>query len=384
MIELLAGIGFIVTCCIPLLGFEGQEPKIFVAALFCSALCLLAFYKCRVKRINNYILLFFIYLVFSLWQMPKISIVFNGAVLSTPYVWKPIVMLFVFIGAYSAIRSFRISHDVIMKILMYSGIVFGCHLILQKLGLNQWFVLNDNGASRCVPSFNVTSFFGHPTYAAPIVATLVPIALYYKNYVGAVLMALGCFLTDSQVGIGAMVVSLVFLLISGSKGVFMACGSLCLLLGAMFVLLTFNCQTVREFVGDSGRFGEWKAIVEEMKEPFAGEKVYAITGHGIGSFRHIHRIRHKCNFHRAHNEYLEIAYDVGITGLIIVVGFIINIFRKYMFIDRRKRYLLASFFCMCVCAGANFVWHLGPCIYLTILLLGMIEGLEERNGRIKG
>lgn len=311
---------------------------------------------------------------------PKINLVFNGATTGAFHIWQTVCLILLFVMSFIAITCERVDKDFIMKVMLYCITLSALHCILQFMGFHQWFVLIDiNGPSQYNPSKMVTSTFGHPTFVAPLLVIAIPIAIYFKKYICLVILLAGLFCTQSAIGIASAICTFLFLFISKNKDRFLTIGTIVFLIGSLFVYAYIQYPNVRAISSDQSRIANWANIIQDMREPFNEEKSYALTGFGLGTFKYMYRAKHGGKLQRAHNEYLEILYEMGIIGFILFIVIIVSIFKKNLFSGKRKRYLLTSLFGMCMCAMGTFVWHLPATTLYTLIILALIYGQEENQ-----
>lgn len=382
---ILIGLGLAILPFITILGFPGNESMIMFGLFMASTLCLWGYFTQEQKPLRNRWLLFFIgYLLFSAWQSPSPVLVISGLPATHMWVWKPIFMAFVYLGMYKAIVAAKITEkhkDIIFDILIVSGLITAFHCIGQRFDIMQWFALTKRYAPEASQGFiRVTGMLGAPTFVSPYMMMIIPLALFRKRYLFAAVMALAIYFSRSQMAMGAGVVMLGALGCFKFKryrnfiiGLFMIVG---ITLASLY--LSGN-STTREFIQDSARFTNWSKMAVAINSPSPTGKKYPYTGRGPGSFYYTYRAESKTAYARAHNEYLEVLYDTGIIGAFLFIMSLFHIFKNIVFSERNK-YLLASFIGICVCALGTFVWHLGATMFLTIVILGLLNNEELKNG----
>jgi hypothetical protein len=95
------------------------------------------------------------------------------------------------------------------------------------------------------------------------------------------------------------------------------------------------------------------------------DTVHLLIGHGPG-------ISWGKQWH-LHNDWLQLFWQFGMTGIYIIIGYVLNIYRG-------NRILFAAFVAVCINMIGNFPVHLAPSAFLIIMILGLIER-EKENGR---
>ena len=257
----------------------------------------------------------------------------------------------------------------------HRGIAIRSEHTVQAFGVDQfcmqkpgWLWLNRIGGAM-----------GNRTLVAPFIAMVIPIALYLRAWWKAVVMAAAVAICHSQMALGAAAVSLMFYFGTLNRRLFMTMLGAGVLVTVVLVIGFNTNDTIHKFVGESGRFAEWRVIVEDWYSPLQDGEDHgnSITGLGIGSFRYVYHQWHPSNFFQAHNEYLQILYETGVVGLFLMLGALGWIFRRNfsfreVWAGRSNRYriaLLSSLLSASIAALGTFVWQLGATIFYSFSLV---------------
>lgn len=378
--RILIGLLLAITPFFVVLGQDTREPKIILALIGAALVSLSVFYFGQFKPVKNkWLSIFLVYIPLCILLSPKPSIRLSGIEVQNFWIWKASLFLFIFslfiISIYSIDFKFK-DINFFFKITVWCGLIMTFYVVLQYFNLDQFYVLRDYTVTSPPPSANLGRALGHPTIVSPFIAMIIPIALYLKKYLHALLMAIVVLFTQSHVAIGAMTLSLLFIVMCKDRILFVTIGILISLLIITTIFLYSN-KTIG--MPDSGRFEQWKLLLQDIKNPVikGSKSSYPYTGFGPGSFYYVFPMRHPMkieNFLQAHNEYLELMYDTGLVGLFILLAGIGNLIKDQFVtkINRYRKYLLSSFICIAICAGGTFVWHLGPHIIYTCLIVGLL------------
>lgn len=357
-------------------GFDTREPKIILALGFALALSLAGIYKGIIKPVKNKWLLFLMgFLFINICLCPKPILPYQDIMVQAFWVWKVLSHLLIFFLMYITLSSIEFNDEQrnkIFKIMSWVGLVMSVYVILQYLGLDQFYNLQNWTHDKFPPSAKLGGTLGQPTIVSSFIAMLIPITLYLKKYWAAGVMALVVILCKGQVAIGALFVSLSFILaFKGKKWAIGVCAGIIAISLFLGLGSALNGK-IRAFIGDSGRFSQWQQIAKDIKSPIIPElkKSYPVTGLGLGAFKYVYHIKHKNLWHEAHNDYLEILYNTGIIGLFLFLMSLWTILKGK--IDRQRKYLLASFLCIAICAGAGFCFQLGAHLYYSIVILALL------------
>jgi len=379
MYQKLISLGMIVVCYITIKGQDIRELKSALAVAFLLFLGMFSLYKGEIKRFPNYLAFIFVGFVWlGIMIAPSPGLNLQGVSLGIFWSWKPFSYMLVYLLGIVAIAGHDFSEKefaLILKTLFYVGLGMAIYVGFQYVRIDQIFKLNGQFHEQA----RLGGFLGHVTFASALIAMLIPIGFYLKQRALSVFMIIIVLLMQSQVAIGGMIVSLLFLL--AVKGRRQALIAILLLVACLGVGLKIH-QAVPGYISDSNRFTNWKVIAQDINKPIKKdfEATFPLTGLGLGSFKYTYHIRHHNNFWQAHNEYLEILYSNGIIGAILMIMMIAHVF-IYNF--KRKCYktmaLMSSFLCICVCAGASFVWQLGPTMYATAIIVGLLYNKKEKQ-----
>ncbi|KKK79020.1 hypothetical protein LCGC14_2837720, partial [marine sediment metagenome] len=335
----------------PLLKMGGKEPMMMAALFFALAIGLWGLFEGIKPFKNHWILLFMLFMLFSAWQAPRPMIPVWRSDLAKFWVWKAMLLHFVFLLMFLSIRSSDFSEkekNHILKVMVWVGLIVSLHCIGHALGLHQWMRQVANRGRESIRQADVGSFIGHPTMISPFIAMIIPFALKLKKYVFAGIMAIGVAVTCSMVAIGAMVMSLLFLLSKINKKCAISAAIILVVLTSTVIILAVNNDKVAYFISDSGRFELWAKIYNNFKAPYITQRSYSYTGFGPGGFTHIYPHKFNRYLKEAHNEYLETMFNTGVIGLALLVTGIIVFLRR----NRRScHYLYSSLICVLLSAG---------------------------------
>lgn len=275
------------------------------------------------------------------------------------------------------ILSKRLNKDSSRKIINTICVITLIHvvwMILQKSGINVFYMLIP-GYTGCP-----VGVYGTSNNAGSLIAITMPLFFRRKWIYGLIPCVYGLFLSGSLTSI--LSVSITVILMS------------CMYMSKIrvfFIVLIILCITAvysinyekKNLEGKNLRFVYWERITKEIfKKP--------IKGYGLGTFRHIfpaidkqiYKNEGEYTFKRAHNDYLELAFNQGIVGLLLFLGFIYSIFSK-LSVSKSNVIVFYSMICICFISLGNYL--LGstlifiPLIYLSIL--NSKENYDEKDNR---
>lgn len=378
MYKWLLGTGLVLIPLFTVAGEGSTWPKLYLALAFSLALFLMACFQGTLGRVSNvWLLLFMAYIPVSLFFAPRLNLPLNGVVFSSPWLWQSALFVLVFFLLYVSITGQKFTaYDIypLFQAVVWLGVVLSLFIFAQKMGLDQWFSLTSHINAAHVPSKVCGATLGHPLYAGTFLAIMVPLSVYLRRWVAAVIIVTAIIVTQSQMAIVSLVMSMFSYLAFTSKKRLILLTILGVCLSACLVFLYFTSPKVKAFVGDSGRFTTWETVVKNFNAPPVKEvkKTYAITGAGLGSFPVMFHKTHGGHWLHAHNEYLEITYEIGIAGLLLLIMAFIGVFKGMNFTEYHAC-LYACIVASMVTAIGLFNWHFGPHLFYTITMIGLTE-----------
>lgn len=168
-------------------------------------------------------------------------------------------------------------------------------------------------------------------------------------------------------------------------------------IGVLALFLPFVQDRIADLASDSqltDSGGEklnsyaWRKVVWISSWEFIQNKIF--FGHGYNTFAHYFLdffVLEESKGFDAHNAYVQVAFDMGLLGLLTYVGLLLGILIKYLrhFATDLKGNsvllaLLVSF--MVVCYSDNMLFYLSYCWYLWLFLGGGCAYLEFRLKKV--
>lgn len=252
----------------------------------------------------------------------------------------------------------------VLAILQY----FGCAQIIPKA------VGNYEGITEG-RLYHMYTFMGNKMLSSNIIASITPLFLIFKTkkYYLAMLVCLASLLFFRSVfNIGVAVIGIgVVLLLQGRWKL-----TLCLMISVLSLLLIFKDKT--NFNKVAGNFG---GRITLYREVFAETKDTFLFGKGLGSLRRDFTINGEegRRFHSSHNLFIDILYELGLVGLFLAVGYLLNLFRRVrqVFANRNQSMLLiglcGGFVSYLIMAQTSFPHFIAPLALLGIIYMAGIE-----------
>lgn len=373
-----------------------------MATIFLSTSFMLLFRKNTITISINYldisILLFLTYSFIRLIFTKYVSLY------DDQFISLILLTCFYFVVKNVAISS--TNKDILITGLLITGFLQGLYGLVQLYGL---FPSNNQ-------YFKITGSFGNPDAFASYTVSIIPFALgiylkndftsrykkAYKNFALLTFVVLTLALAATRIRGGwlAAIIGCGFILYSkysiGIKKIFKTKLSIAVIsisglaVMGLFVLFLYNLKPDSA----NGRFLIWKISAGMIeKNPVFGigydrygaeynnyQADYFEKGKGSNYEKQI-----AGNVNRAHNEYLEVLFELGIIGLLLLLAMIINIFRKNNYIvndETNNSFIIltkGSLISVLVFALTSFPLHILPTTINFFFLLAIVSNYQKKN-----
>src|SRR3990167_368178 len=251
----------------------------------------------------------------------------------------------------------------IARMLCWVGFGYSVYALLQFFGLDQIFTKDLKWSS---PNHMIT-FMGNSMHSANFIAILSPLCLIFKGMRYKIFYALSfviLILINSTISMVGFIAGLTLYLLFTKRFKVLAWVGV-----ALFVLGVLLWMYYPQYFSFSGRFELWKITLIAWKEK-------AITGLGLGGFGM--KMYKDCTGSIAiacTNDYLQIIHDGGLILLILVFGYLANLFKRI--IMAKDNILLvgyvSSFVAYLVVAGGSFIIWIAPMALIGLIYISAIE-----------
>lgn len=393
LIQALVVFGLVAVPFLLIPGHDTREPKMMLALAVALATGLVAIFQGRLRAFHNkWGLILLGYLLVSIWFAPT---------LITPRVpnlwgWQPAFAVVVFALLLITVASVEWDERARWRLFTaatWAGVLMAGYALLQYLYIDQFC----DQKTDYFPINRIGGTMGNRTIVAPFIAMLIPLAIHMRSWWKVVVMAAAVLICRSSVAIGAGLVAVLFQFAGRGRRALAIAGIVAGVLVIAAVIGYGADAGIRREINDSGRFEVWRLVIQDWRSPVDPEKdnSFAITGLGPGSFRYVFPQKHEQffrdhawqEFHHAHNEYVQMLYECGVAGLFLLLGTIAWVFRRNCSlrdvlrgrVDRYRLCLLSSFLCVCLSALGTFVWQIGPTVFYTAVIAGLLHNRPEQE-----
>lgn len=367
---------------------DTRGPKLTLALMLALGIGLLAVLQGKIKAFSNKgILAFAAYSFMCMNCAPYIPLFINDQNSAMFWMWKPIVMILIFTLFITAISSAKFSQEEVKRILNIIAIcaaVMSAYIFIQRLGVDQFFMVNQDQQTRFVENNSLVGVLGQPTLVASFLAIVLPITACVRRPFCFLIVTAALILINSKVALGACVIGMgAYAIITRKKGWI---ALIAMIVMAAICYVCINHVTVAT-LGDSGRFAAWKDILLFWNTPFVVNGVsakYTMTGFGPGSYEYIYPTIKNSIFHHPHNEYIYILFNFGILGLGIILysiaEFFVNIFKTAQRQNTLTVGMISSVVVSLVCAGGTFILGLGAHSFYLAVIIGILLNTNYLKG----
>jgi len=337
-----------------------------------------------VRICRNYLFIFIVFLSISLFKNGKLKLqdylpwvgLLVLAWFNIDYLYQPATLeQFATLGAFCIAVPHLVSNYENMKINLFLNYFRASVLIQSVLVFTNMFGINLYNLDVPVP--RALGSFGQETLTAAFIAVLLP-TFFNKKWAPLLpipLMAI--FFTGSAMSAISVVAASVFFVAFSCLKLKKALLSL---LG--FYLMTFAFVTgfigVDGYFNDNERFKVWETIYGVIKDRGFW---HILFGSGVGSFwHHFSDYCTDCNqrFLYAHSEPLQLVYEFGLAGVIMIGLVLKRIFYLPSTIPN-KGIILAMMIAAFSNALGNFTFHIVPISMVILIGYTYLIGYKEKH-----
>lgn len=374
---------------------DTRVGKSAIALWFSIAIFTVAIFRGGLSSFRNkWVLAFFFYGLVSIRFMPNIPLVANGIESSNFWVYKTQLYFTAYFLLFYAVSTYAFTHKEINRILtlmVYVAAAMACYVIIQKLGIDQFFIIKQRQDILGVDNYNLVGSLGQPTIVSSFLSFFVVLSFSIRKYLISALLAGTVVLVDSKVAIAAVMVSVFsYACFTWNKlilGIFLAFG---LAISFSVYYLEINpIEVIKK--EDNGRLNTWKQTIDLWKNPFkidASENKYTLTGFGPGAFQYFFSVN-KSPFRQAHNEYIEkLLFNLGAIGLFLGIAAILSVFISNFNgfslsggSSEIRFGIMSAIIAAMICAGGTFFLELGSHAFPLTILLGFLnnESIKQED-----
>ncbi len=388
MQTLLIKIGLALSPFVILSGMNSRLPKEALCLSLAMAVGLISIYQGILKPFRNKWFLSLIgFCLLTIFLAPKLTN-FMYAYFSTPidfsffkrgtyntWMFQPlsyILIYSIFIISVASIRFKEKALKAFFNIICLVAGVTSVYIFLQYFNLDQFFKITsevNNKDINFVTTPKLGAFFGNSTLVSAFLVMTVPFLIHCKRWIMLASTVGAILLTQSIIAIVVLfIIAGGYIITSKLRGLIF----ITIVLGICTFMVTKDI-TIDANKLSNGRFDTWKIILKDFQSlQITPERKYPLTGLGMGSYSYLIPNKHESDFFEAHNELLEILYNIGIIGLVM---FLLSIGDMFMNIIKNKYTvtLLVSFIASFLCALGTLNWQVPTTLFYTCFVVGLLH-----------
>jgi len=301
-------------------------------------------------------------------------------------------------------KSIRVTIDehfdlkAIATALSWCVIVMGIYSIIQAVGLDNFFrVMSSDGivaSCNTDPKYSFThrivGTIGNPSIFGSWVAMVIPFTLYLKNKTGIAAFILGIVslaLSQGATAIAAAIICTAFYLSFAYGRKFIIPALIIITLSGAICLLPAPKQYIKGQIRDRAGFFNPTGRIDIHKETWKFIKERPLIGHGLGSFEPLVGVNPQIvermswqNWRELHDEYGQVWFTLGLTGLVLFIAMIISFTVRFLQNINDASITLAScmigFLVLCI---TLFPMRVAPTSFYAPVLAGLLLKVTRRN-----
>ena len=379
-------------------GFDSRFPKEILGLAL--SISLVAIYKGQLRPFKNFwFLLFILFSFLCILMAPhfkeyvlahingnKMELLLNRPtpnlwMFKSSYYFMVYFLMFVTVASLP-IREYQVKN--ILTAMAVCGVLMSLYVFVQAVGFDPIFKISPNTLNPDIKDLdrpNIGGFMGQATVVAPFIAMTVPLCLYLRRYVCAGVSTVAVVLTMSKVGLAALVIGVVFFLMSADRK-FYKLAVLMIFAGALITCSTYlkdkNIFYPKQIIAQlssesSGRFEAWTQIVELMSKDIEGRK-RLVAGIGPGSFPYFFSVKNNNTWWQAHCDPMELVINFGLIGAgLFFFGIRRTVINAYQNKNNMIFGILASLLVLVSSSFGTFSLQMAPNIFDAIVLAGLLN-----------
>lgn len=400
---------------LPLLGTIQMGPVLSVPLLSSAkefmalfAIMLMMFFSWGGRRerspVDNIISGLMLFLVVSTFSIPPINLQYGHENLGGLWAWRGLAWCFAYYLLYRQLSGAQISpadKANISRCIAWAAVVSAGYAYIQALELDQWQFTRNYHEIGDPAAPEISGMMGHASNLGIWLVMALPFVFHVLKKRWALFIADAVILSKSDVALAGLVLIVVLWACLRLRSAIWIKIGIGLGIAGIIALAVFWGE-IRPRIHDNGRFGVWGQTFDDWRGPcvkmairpdmsdaqvreieYLNQRIYALTGRGLGSFPFIFGPKFGTPFESAHNEWLESLYSIGLIG-VALLGVILFLTLKSGIVEARQdnftRALCASLIFALIAAFFHPVLHSEPMrFYVAVLVILTAIGPARSN-----
>ncbi len=329
---------------------DGQMRNLF--QLLAETCAIIAFGLLVVMRVNKWVGLFLLLAVFSSIYpvFDKSSYIARNAVL-TGCLW------------YFMIERLHLIPWNIKYI--YNGIciiavINAVFAVMQRCGIDPYALVTFGAMRSDVADNAYSGLVANPNTLSALLAFSIPAFMRQYWWPGLLIVIVGLVIAKSTGGLIAAAAGITFYILAAKRHYYL------LVVIGLGAIIFFKYVDMPRIDGGS-RLEKWVYSLHYIKQHW-------LTGYGLGHwktvFYKIHRLYDVKWFSKAHNDLLQGYFEMGLAFILIVTGYVANVFRRY----RREALIPATALVIIgINSLVNFPFHIATTAMIAVTWMAILE-----------
>jgi len=146
-----------------------------------------------------------------------------------------------------------------------------------------------------------------------------------------------------------------------------------------------NMEDFKAFMNEeaNGRFAEWGRIWETFTSEYE-KRLQTVTGFGAGSYEMFYPVIRKNRWGDAHNDTLEMTFNFGIAGILILFMAVKHRFKELMKIrNEQTGVLLCGLLTLYLCSLFSFPFKIPTTLFYGVVIIGLLHNNSIGGNHVK-
>lgn len=329
---------------------DGQMRSLF--QLLAESCVMIAFGLLVVMRVNKWVGLFLLLAVFSSVHpvFDKSSYIARNAVL-TGCLWY-------FMVGRLRLAAWNINY--IYNGICIIGMINTVFAVMQRYGIDPYALVTFGAMKSEVAGKAYSGLVANPNTLSALLAFSIPAFMRQYWWPGILIVTAGLVVAKSTGGLIAGTAGITFYILAAKRHYYL------LIMIGLGALLFFRYVDMPRINGGD-RVEKWVYSLHYIKQHW-------LTGYGLGHwktvFYKVHRLYDVTWFSKAHNEFLQGYFEMGLAFILVVIGYVANVCRRY----RREALIQAmALVIIGINSLVNFPFHIATTAMIAVTWMAVLE-----------
>lgn len=259
----------------------------------------------------------------------------------------------------------------IVKFICITAIIQVVWVGVQALNLDLIYHPRDLQGNRMIGYVKSVGSLGNKGHLGAYLAMCLPFfRVYYRKFIPFVIIVLFCTCSALPVvaGLCGLLIFEFFMAEKFKKRQKFV---------VLFIISVFAAGFFLKFIDGFGteRLIIWKKLV--LRSFRYWKALPFLVGEGLGKFQHLKVVEKDIStsvWTNPHNEYLQVYFELGVFGLFFIIGYLLNLFKRFLKVRTELTVALFSSICVVLIFSiGNFPFQIAPLAFLAITCFALLE-----------